>query len=883
MSIPEQLNHYRILEPLGKGGMGEVFAAEDTKLHRKVALKVLSALMAADPERRQRFEREAQAVAAINHPNIVTIHSVEEAGGIPFLTMELVEGKPLNEIVAAGALPAEALLRIGIAISDAIAAAHQRGITHRDLKPANIMVAPDGRVKVLDFGLAKLREALLAGNAEDVTRMPVTDLTGEGRIIGTVAYMSPEQAEGKPVDPRTDIFSLGVMLHEMATGEKPFKGDTNVSVISSILKDTPTSITDLNPNLPAGLARVIRRALAKDPSRRYQTATDLRNELEELKQEVDSGVTMSMNRPTPLPRSQNRTKRLTALGVAIVALTGLAFGLSKWRGRAPVPAAAVTFEADRFTRLTNTGNAFLAAISPDGDYVVHVKNTGTTPALWIRQTATTSDVQIVPPAPVRYDSVTYAPDGTHVYYSTYSLTGGVATLYKIPVLGGTPRPVLEDVDSRISFSPDRGQFAFIRGAPAQGASYLMVANTDGTNVRQLAILPKGEQFTNFAVAWSPDGKTILAPAQSAKDGPHNAVMAVDATTGATTRLPGRWALIGDIEWVRDGRSFGLVAVDFKGGGQQVWQTSYPGGEVRRITNDLNNYVGVGFTADGKSLVTVQAENVSNLWVAPATDLAGGKQITTGRGRQDGQQGTAWTPDGRVVFASVVSGKPDIWIADADGANARQLTSADAASVQPSLTKDGRYIVFQRFTQDGAHIWRMGLDGSEPKQLTRGPVDLSPRAGTDFVYYFVPTSGSPRPWKVSIDGGEPTLMQDVYFRPLDLSPDGRQLLGVAWDQPARRSVLAIMPTAGGALQPIPELPTFGSVWTPDGRGVTYGAPSGGALQIFQYKLGDKAPKPVARFEDNLFGFAWSPDGKRAALSRGQSLSDVVMITAKDKTP
>ena len=254
-------------------------------------------MLASDPERRQRFEREAQAIAALNHPNIVTIHSVEEAGGVPFLTMELVEGRPLSEVVGTGGLPLDALLRVGLGVSDAMAAAHQRGITHRDLKPGNIMVLPDGRVKVLDFGLAKLREAQAEAQAsaaaDDVTRMPSGDLTGEGRIIGTVAYMSPEQAEGKPVDQRSDIFSLGVVLHEMATGEKPFKGDTTVSVISSILKDTPTAVTEINPGLPDGLAKVIRRSLAKDPSRRYQTATDLRNELEELKQEVDSGIHLS--------------------------------------------------------------------------------------------------------------------------------------------------------------------------------------------------------------------------------------------------------------------------------------------------------------------------------------------------------------------------------------------------------------------------------------------------------------------------------------------------------------------------------------------------------------------------------------------------------------
>ena len=880
MSIPEQLNHYRIVAPLGKGGMGEVFVAEDTKLQRKVALKVLSALMASDPERRQRFEREAQAVAALNHPNIVTIHSVEEDRGIPFLTMELVEGRPLNEVMTAGPMALDPLLRTGIAISDAIAAAHQRGITHRDLKPANVMVAPDGRVKVLDFGLAKLREAQLEGDGEDATRMPATDLTGEGRIIGTVAYMSPEQAEGKPVDSRTDVFSLGVMLHEMATGEKPFKGQTNMSVISSILKDTPSSITDVNPNLPAGLARVIRRALAKDASRRYQSATDLRNDLEELKQEMDGGLTMSVHgMPVPKTSRANWPKRVLALGLGAILLGAVAFGISKWMGAAPAAAASV-FEADRFTRLTSTGNAFLATVSPDGNYVVHIKNTGTIPSLWVRQTTTTSDVQIVPPMPVRFDSVTYAPDATHVYYNTYSLTGGVATLYKVPVLGGTPHPVLEDVDSRISFSPDRKQFAFVRGAPARGTAYLMVANIDGTDVRQLATLPQGELFSNFAVAWSPDGKTLLVPAQSAKDGPHQMVVAVDTATGTPTRLPGRWAFVGDIQWLPDGRSFGIAAAGFTAGGPQIWQVSYPSGDARRITNDLNNYVGVSFTADGKSLVTVQAENVSNLWVAPTTDLAGGKQITTGRGRGDGQGGLAWTPDGRIVYASVVSGKPEIWIADADGGNARQLTTAEGASNQPSVTKDGRFIVFQRFVKNGAYLWRMGLDGSDPKQLTQGGVETGPRAGTDFVYYTVATSGSPKPWKVSINGGDPVAMGDVHFRPIDVSPDGKQLLGAGWDQAERRSVLAVMSTDGGAPRTIPEVHFGGgATWHPDGRSVAFGALTGGAFQLLSFTPGDKAPKAVAKYSDNVFGFAWAPDGKRALISRGQNISDVVLIAAK----
>jgi Tol biopolymer transport system component len=407
----------------------------------------------------------------------------------------------------------------------------------------------------------------------------------------------------------------------------------------------------------------------------------------------------------------------------------------------------------------------------------------------------------------------------------------------------------------------------------------MVANVDGTDVRQLAILPQGEQFTNFAVAWSPDGKTILAPAQSVQDGPHQLIVAIDAATGTPTRLPGRWAFVGDIEWLPDGRSFGIAAAGFGGGGPQIWQVPYPSGEARRITNDLNNYVGVAFAANGEKVATVQTENVSNLWVAPATDLAGGKQITTGRGRGDGLGGTAWTPDGRIVYGSNVSGKPEIWIADADGSNARQLTSGEGPNSQPSVTPDGRYIVFQRFLKKGAHLWRMGIDGSDPKQLTHGGVETGPRAATDFVYYTVTTSGSPKPWRVSIDGGDPMSMGDVYFRAVDVSRDGKQLLGVGWDQEARRSILAVMPTAGGVPQPLPDIPTAGAAWHPDGRSVMFGAPTGGALHLFTYTPGDKAPKTIAKFEDNVFGFAWAPDGKRALIARGQSLSDVVLITAK----
>ncbi|HKN44165.1 MAG TPA: serine/threonine-protein kinase, partial [Propionibacteriaceae bacterium] len=318
--VPATLGHYRIVGPIGAGGMGEVFLADDGKLGRKVALKVLAHALAADPERRDRFEREARAIAALNHPNIITIYSVEEQEGVLFLTMELVEGKTLSELIPRQGMSLEQLLDVAIPLTDAVGAAHQRGITHRDLKPANVMVSDEGRLKVLDFGLAKVREESPADGLT-VAATASAPLTIEGRILGTVAYMSPEQAQGKAVDARSDVFSLGILLFEMATGERPFKGDTNISLLSAIIKDTPSSVTDLRQDLPRDVGRILRRCLAKDPEERYQTAKDLRNDLRLLKEDLDTGIAervqtrTHISQSTALPSTVSR--RPTAARLAV--------------------------------------------------------------------------------------------------------------------------------------------------------------------------------------------------------------------------------------------------------------------------------------------------------------------------------------------------------------------------------------------------------------------------------------------------------------------------------------------------------------------------------------------------------------------------------------
>ena len=317
LSPGTQLGSYEIVSLLGAGGMGEVYRARDPRLKREVALKLLPDVAAVDADRRERFTREALAVAALNHPHIVTIHSVEDAGTAVFLTMELVEGRSLAEAMPATGLPIDRVLTIGIAVADAISAAHQKGITHRDLKPGNIMLGEGeqaGRIKVLDFGLAKIVDAqrAAAGASMLPTEAPAhsAPITAEGRILGTVAYMSPEQAEGRTIDGRSDLFSLGVVLYEMATGQRPFSGDTSLSILSSILKDTPRSVTDINPALPSELGRIIRRALAKDPERRYQTAKDLRNDLEDLKASLGSSESP---RERHVPRLPHRPRHPSQL------------------------------------------------------------------------------------------------------------------------------------------------------------------------------------------------------------------------------------------------------------------------------------------------------------------------------------------------------------------------------------------------------------------------------------------------------------------------------------------------------------------------------------------------------------------------------------------
>ena len=894
--IGSEIGHYRVVRLLGKGGMGEVYLADDTRLQRQVALKILDPQVAADPDRRERFAREARAAAALNHPNIVTIHSVEEADGRVFLTLEYVEGRTLAEIIQPGGLPIDRLLSIGISLADAVGAAHQRGITHRDLKPANVMVANDGRVKVLDFGLAKLREDMQIAEA-----LPTQALTGEGKIMGTVAYMSPEQAEGRTVDQRSDVFSLGVILYEMAIGERPFKGDTQLSVLSSILRDTPASVTDLRHELPRDLGRIIRRCLAKDPEDRYQTAKDLRNDLRGLREDLSSGDHTAVATPVPPARAASLRPVLVGAAVLLLAVAALV-GWRVWSGggtaESSAAGAARPFDSVALTRLTTTGTAGLAALSSDGRYVAHVVTSEQGQGLWLRQVATSSNVQIVPPAEVRFAGVAFSPDSNYVLYVIYPRGANYASLFQVPVLGGGTRQLLYDIDTAPAFSPDGTRFAFVRGL-GDSASAVMIAAADGSGVRELAkrTAPPAYQLGLQSLAWSPDG-TQLAVAAFDRAALMGRIVLVDAASGMERPLgDSEWRIVRSLAWLPDGS--GLIVNAQEAGGEttiaQLWQVSYPGGAVRPMTTDLSSYGGVSLSSDGRTLVTVRGEQRSSIWLSPDGAPDSFRAIATSAGADDGVQGLAWAADGRLLYTSSAGGNSDIWIMNADGTGRVQLTTDRADDRVPSATPDGRYVVFVSDRGGARAIWRMTTGGSEQTRLGTDALNVSPWTpflspdGRWVTYTNAPLANL----KIPVEGGTPVSVFDLpagqalpplppLFHDPVLSPDGRLIMGHYREAAAQGERIAIVPANDPAKATLLPNTFVSAQWSADGRSLIYFDNRRQMGNLFRQPVSGGPPVQVTRFEgQQIFRFAYARDGK-VAVSRGATISDVVLMTSRDES-
>jgi eukaryotic-like serine/threonine-protein kinase len=562
---------------------------------------------------------------------------------------------------------------------------------------------------------------------------------------------------------------------------------------------------------------------------------------------------------------------LVAFAIAISGVAILLYKLMVKNQLLNDPAAA--FQKIKLAKLTSTGKAADAAISPDGRYVVHEVEDGGRQSLWMRQVTTASNVQIVPPSDVVYSRLIFSRDGNYIYYIMWDkkTTGG---LYQMPVLGGAARELVVDVDSAATFSPDGKRLAFIRGYPSIGESALIVANADGAGEQKLAVRKSPDDFSSWggrrnAPAWSPDGKSIAAPAGINAG---ESILEVRVADGAMKPITSQnWVEIEGVEWLRDGSGLIVSAKEEPSSPYQIWHLSYPAGEARRITNDLNDYKGVSLTADSTALVTVRSDTISDVWIAPNNDVSRATQITSER--SDGQGGISWTPDGKIVYTSRVAGNSDLWIMDADGSHQKQLTTGSRANYNPSVSADGRYIVFISDRTGMYHIWRMNTDGSNPKQLTNGPDErVRPDCSPDNQWViYAPLSGTA--WKAPIDGGDPVQLTDHFLHGPVISPDGKLIAGFYWVEGGGKT--AIYPFAGGQL--IKSLDIWNFVrWAPDGRSLAY-IDLHDPANIYSQPIDGGQPVRLTDFKDGrIFNFAWSRDGKQLALARGTMSSDVVLI-------